>query len=183
MFIKKLFLSSLILICLSSWASPQSLVELAKKEKERRAKAAQKKTTLIRNVDLIKKKMTPALDAKTPEKIVSPKTDSVTKESEENIEPEESEAESPNENEINEKTVAELEETWNKSEEFSSLLTLQIRSLLQKFYAEEDIKVKEDIQRQMNVISMELEKAKQDTAKAKEEFDLAKAALEKKKRI
>jgi len=87
MFIKKLFLSSLILICLSSWASPQSLVELAKKEKERRAKAAQKKTTLIRNVDLIKKKMTPALDAKTPEKIVSPETDSVTKESEENIEP------------------------------------------------------------------------------------------------
>ena len=84
-YIKKLFLSSLILICLSTWGSPQSLVELAKKEKERRAKAADKKTTLIRNIDLIKKKITPALDAKTPEKIVNPTTGSVTNEDEEII--------------------------------------------------------------------------------------------------
>ena len=179
MFIKKLFLSSLILICLSSWASPQSLVELAKKEKERRAKTAQRKTTLIRNVDLIKKKRTPAVGALTNEKIVSTKTDSVTNLEDENIEPEDNEAENPNE--INEETVAKLEETWNGSEEYASLLALKIRAMLQEFYGTGDTKVKEDIQRQMNTISQQLEKAKKDTEKAKKEYDLAKAALEKKK--
>ena len=179
MFIKKLFLSSLILVCLSSWASPQSLVELAKKEKERRAKVAQKKTPLIRNVDLIKKKRTPALGTQTNENIARTKTESVTNLEDENIEPKVSEAENPNE--INEETVAKLEETWNGSEEYASLLAMKIRALLQEFYGTSDTKVKEDIQRQMNGISLQLEQAKKYTEKAKEEYDLAKAALEKKK--
>jgi hypothetical protein len=180
MFNKKLFLSvSLIIFCLSLWASPQSLVELAKKEKERREKIAQKKTILIRNVDLIKKKRTPAVGALTNEKIVSAQTDSVINKEDENIEPEESETENPNE--INEETVAKLEEAWNRSEEYVSLLSMKTRALLQEFYGTGDTKAKEDIQRQMNEISQQLEKAKKDTEKAKEEVDLAKSAFEKKK--
>ncbi|MCJ7582712.1 MAG: hypothetical protein MUP98_19520, partial [Candidatus Aminicenantes bacterium] len=164
MFIKKLFLSFLILICLSSWAAPQSLVELAKKEKERREKTEQINPIVIRNVDLIKKKRTPAVGPLTNEKSVSTETDSVINIEDETIEPQESEAENPNEineiNEINEETLAKLEEIWNSSEEYASLLSLKIRALLQEFYGTGDTKVKEDIQRQMNEISQQLEKAK-----------------------
>ncbi len=177
--IKKLFLSSLILICLSLWASPQSLVELAKREKERRAKTAQKKITLIRNVDLIKKNMTPALESNAAEKITPTETDSITAEEKISLKPEDNGVVNPNE--INTATVAKLEEAWNTSEEEASLLALKIRTLLQEYYSSEDTKVKDDIQRQMNGISLQLEKAKIDAEKAKEEYDLAKAALEKKK--
>lgn len=179
MFIKKLFLSALILICLSSWVLPQSLVELSKKEKERRAKIAHKKTTVITNVDLIKKKINPALGSLTNEKIVDATTDSVTNEESEVLESEESEEE--NTDQIDETAVAKLEESWNKSEEYASLLALRIRALLQEFYSTDDLKLKEDIQRQMNEISQRLEIAKKDAEKAKGEYDLAKAALEKKK--
>ena len=170
MLIKKLFLSVLILICLSSWVLPQSLVELSKKEKERRAKIAQKKTTVITNVDLIKKKINPALGSLTNEKNVVAPT-----ESEEN--------EEENSNQIDEEAVVKFEESWNMLEEFVSLLTLKTRALLQEFYSTDDLKLKEDIQRQMNEISQQLDSAKKDTEKAKEKYDLAKAALEKKKRI
>jgi len=181
MFIKKLFLSALILICLSSWVLPQSLVELSKKEKERRAKIAQKKTTVITNIDLIKKKINPALGSLTNEKIVGTPTDSVTNEESEVLESEEDEEE--NTDQIDEEAVVKLEESWNMLEEIVSLLSLKIRALLQEFYSTDDLKLKEDIQRQMNEISQQLENAKKDTEKAKEKYDLAKAALEKKKRI
>jgi hypothetical protein len=179
MFTKKLFLSAVILIFLFSWASPQSLVELAKIEKERRAKIAQKKTTVITNADLLKKKRNPALESLTNETIVSVPPDSITNEEPEVAQSEENDAK--NTNESDEVLVAKLEESWNKSEEYASLLSLNIRGLLQEFYSTGDMKLKEDIQRQMNEISQQLEKAKKDAEKAKEEYDLAKAALEKKK--
>jgi|GEM_PF-1508955 len=168
MFIKKLFLSALALICLSSWVSPQTLVELSKKEKERRAKVTQKKIQVITNVDLIKKKRNPAVGSQPDVEKVRAQTES-----------EESEAE--NTDQIDEAAVAQLEESWNESEEYASLLALRIRALLQEFYSTGDMELKEDIQRQMNEISQQLEKAKKDAEKAKEEYDLAKAALEKKK--
>ena len=181
MLIKKLFLSVLILICLSSWVLPQSLVELSKKEKERRAKIAQKKTTVITNVDLIKKKINPALGSLTNEKNVVAPAESEENEESEVSESEENEEE--NTDQIDEEAVAKLEESWNMLEEFVSLLTLKIKALLQEFYSTDDLKLKEDIQRQMNEISQQLDSAKKDTEKAKEKYDLAKAALEKKKRI
>ena len=181
MFIKKLFLSSLVLVCLSLWASPQSLVELSKREKERRAKITQKKTTLIRNVDLIKKKMTPALGTQTNEKIVPTKPAPITNEENGSNVPKDSEGEAPEK--VNEAAVAKLEETWNETEENASLLALQIRALLQEYYSSRNNKEKDDIQKKMNGISLQFEKAKKDSEKAKEKYDLAKAALEKKKRI
>ena len=166
-------------MCLSSWALPQTLVELSKREKDRRAKIAHKKTTVITNVDLIKKKITPALGSLTNEKIAGVPPDSVTNEKSEVLGTEENEEETTNQ--IDEAALDKLEESWNKSEEFVSLLSLKIRALLQEFYGTGNLKLKEDIQRQMNEISQQRENAKKDAEKAKEEYDLAKAALEKKK--
>ena len=180
MFIKKLFLSAtLILICLSSWVSPQSLVELSKKENERRAKVTQKKIQVITNIDLIKNKRKPAVGSQSNAEKVGAQTDSVTNIGDEKTESDESKTE--NADRIDEAAVVQLEESWNKSEEYTSLLALRIRALLQEFYSTGNTTLKEDIQRQMNEISQQLEKAKKDTEKAKEEYDLAKAALEKKK--
>ncbi len=180
MFIKKTFLSAtLILFCLSSWAAPQSLVELSKKEKERRAKITQKKNAVTTNADLIKKKRTPALVTKPVIKKVETKTDSETKIEDEAAESEESKKE--NKDQIDAAAVILLEESWNKSEEYASLLALKIRALLQEFYETGDLRLKEDLQRQMNALSQQLEIANKDKEKAKEKYDLAKAALENKK--
>jgi len=179
MFTKKLFLSTLILICLSSWVSPQSLVELSKKEKKRRAKVTQKKIPVITNFDLIKKKRNPAVESLPNAEKIRPQTEPVT-----NIEDKETESaksEAENAEQFDEAAVALLEENWNKSEEYASLLTLKIRELLQEFYSTGDTKLKDDIQRQMNEISQQLEKAKKDAEKAKEEYDLAKSTIKIKK--
>ncbi len=177
---KMLSFCAFILVCFTSWASSQSLVELSKREKERRAKITQKKVTVIRNVDLIKKKLTPALESLPSKKIVPAKADSITNPEGEVAEPKEIDTENPDQ--IEGADMAQLEEKWNKSEEFVSLLSLRIRALLQGFYSTGDAQLKADIQRQMNTISLRLEKAKMDAEKAKEEYDTAKEALEKKKR-
>ena len=178
--LKKLFLStSLILICLSSWVSPQSLVELSKKEKERRAKVKQKKILVITNFDLIKIKRNPSVELRANAAKVRAQTDSASNTEDKDTESAESKAE--NADQIDDAAVARLEESWNKSEEYTFLIALRIRALLQEFYSTGNTTLKEDIQRQMNTVSQQLEKAKKDTEKAKEEYDLAKAALEKKK--
>ncbi len=178
---KKLFFSvPIIFICLSSVVSSQSLVEFSKKEKERRAKITQEKIPVITNIDLIKNKRKPALESKPAIEAAIIQTDSVPNSI--NV------AEAPAEGEADitvqsdEAAVAKLEESWNTSEEYVSLLALKIGALLQEFYSTEDIKQKEDIQREMNRLSQQLEKAKKDTEKAKEDYDSAKAALEKKKK-
>ncbi len=178
---KKFCFSGLILVCFTSWAFSQSLVELSKKEKERRAKITQKKINPITNVDLIKKKLTPAMVSMLSKKIAPGQTDSLENTEDESAEPKESEEE--NTVQIDEAAVAQLGASWNKSEESVSLLSLRVRALLQEFYSTGDAQLKEDIQRQLNAISLQLEEAKKDAEKAKEEYELAKAELEKKKRI
>lgn len=178
---KKLFPCALIFLCFSSWVWSQSLVELSKKEKERRAKVKQKTSIVITNVDLLKKKSTPALESKADKSTNSAPTEAEAVKEDGAKEPEKIEPEAINQ--IDEASVAELKDNWDRSEEFVSLLALRIRELLQKFYSTGDIKLKEDLQKQMNEISLQLEKAEKEAEKAQEEYELAKAALEKKKRI
>jgi hypothetical protein len=181
--LKKLSLLLLFYFLLFSFVSAQTLVELAKKEKERREKIQRKEIVVITNTDLIKMKKKPALANPLPALTQQEVTETVRQilstegpalDLPNTIDSEASTSEeSP--------SVEELEEAWNTAEETASLLALQLRALLQEFYSQDDKSAKEDILRQMNETSLELEQAQKEAEAAKQNLDLARAKLKRKR--
>lgn len=170
MVIKKIIITIFLPVLLVTLLSSQSLVELAKKEKERRAKLKGKKGIVVTNADLAKLRKKPAISISIPDlakeespivkitpkslppkQVLSPTAEVTDKEGPENL-------------------VA-LEERWEKAKEYVDLLTLKINSLWIKFYSFEDWTLRDDIQRDMNKTYIKLQKAKKDVEKAKKELD------------
>lgn len=182
--LQKISLFVLLTFLFGSIASPQSLVELSKKEKERREKVKQKKSIVITNADLNRMKTKPAVD----NQIVPPTLEELVQSLERILEGGEEvaqklpEAAPENTATTEEPTIAVLEENWKKAEEYASLLALKIRALLQEFYSMDDMTDKASIQKQLSETSQKLEQAQKDTEKAKKEYDQAMAQMIKKKR-
>ena len=177
-----------------SFLSAQSLAELSKKERERRA-AAKGKTTIVTNDDLGKIKKKPAVSsgqpAKTGEEDQAENPEAaveiVTPPEGENAQPQQAtppgveqtppEQAPPSDQEpvlTDEQFNArktELEDRWNKAQEMVDLLTMKMNGLWQEFYSLDDMTARDRIQQQISENYEKLLKAQQDEAAAKEELD------------
>ncbi len=167
--VKKILVLIIVPLFMTSFLSSQSLVELAKKEKERRAKLKAKSAKIITNADLTKLKKKPAVTATGPF-LMKPKSQPAA------ISPERttssSASTSPDKKEAGkEMTLLEAQQKWQKAKEYVDLLTLKINGLWQKFYSFRDWTLRDSIQREMNDTLLKLQKAKADEAKAKQELD------------
>lgn len=153
---------------------PQSLAELAKKEKERRARLKGKKSVVITNADLKKRNLHPALtlpqfqpspQAKTsppPSPKLNPqqKVKSTSEPSwKENLDQQGPEEGSGN-----------LEEKLKKVHEYVQLLSLKLRALWQEFYSMDDMSPRGKIKKEISETYLQLQKAQQQAQQLEEQL-------------
>jgi hypothetical protein len=160
-------------VLLSSFLFSQSLAEIAKKERERRASLKGKKAVVVTNADLAKLKKKPALEV--------PAAPMAT-ESEETKPAEPAApaaAESPNlplpggqpVQSAAQASLADLQARWEKAREYVELLTLKMGALWQEFYSLDGMTSREAIQLAISETFIKLEKAQEDEAKARGELE------------
>lgn len=168
---KKILIVLLTFFFSTSFLLSQSLVDIAKKEKERRVKLKGKKGIVVTNADLHRVKKKTAVSIIRP--LVSElETEPGTKPAgEPSPRKEKSPKSQAEEEKIFKEQKAALEEKWNKAKELVSLYITKMNSLWQEFYSLDDMTSREKIQIEINDTNLKLEKAREDEAKAKEELD------------
>ncbi|MFW6160397.1 MAG: hypothetical protein ACOC57_04565 [Acidobacteriota bacterium] len=173
MSVKKIFgIGGVFLLCFLLVQS-QSLVELAKKEKERREKHKDKNVPVVTNADLQNLKKKPAIEV--PYEIET--------ETESSSPPElstsrirvtqagaSSSQDSASQERIDTKTES-LEEEWQKAREMVGLLTLKMNALWQEFYSLDDMTSRDKIQQEISATYLQLQKAQQEEEKLREELE------------
>jgi hypothetical protein len=192
---KKKFLVSLFLpLLLVSFLQSQSLAELAKKEKERRAALKGKGATVTTSADLAKVKRKPAVESARQEQTAEEsaaqagQADVKTRQGEtppvagqpavaaaagaekpaEETPPGETPAMSEKEFQAKQ---AELVEASKQKQEMIDLLTLKLNSLYQEFYGLDNMKSREIIQAQISDTYDKLLKAETDANKATKDLE------------
>jgi len=168
--IKKFIILSFLAILFTSLLSSQSLVELARKEKERRANLKGKKSIVITNADLEKTRKTPAI-SNPQTKLAEDKEPIITETPKQtpiritySSKDKDVDAAGPT-------TLTNLEERWLKAKEYAALLTLKMNALWQEFYSLDDMTPRDQIQREISETYLKLQKAQQDADKVKKELD------------
>ena len=151
---KKIITITFSLMLFVSFLCSQSVVELAKTEKERRAKLKGKKAVVVTNIDLRNLKKQEAVS------IIEPAFDEASL----SLPVEEIEQEDPEEQ-------ARLEANWNRTNERASLLTLRMNELQQTFYSFENQYDRGEMQREIIQTFLKLQEAKQNAETAKRELD------------
>lgn len=179
---KKIIVGISLPLFLTSVLSSQSLVELAKKEKERREKLKGQNKTVVTNADLTNIKRGPALTtSRQADTMGGEVTGSSSELSEQDrAEPSGSKARptsakgtakaQPQEN-----SSAELEKKWKSAREQVGLLTTRMNGLWQEFYSMDDMSSREKIQREISETSLRLQKAKEEEARARKEYQQARS--------
>ncbi|MGQ9578831.1 MAG: hypothetical protein ACUVWQ_09435 [Candidatus Aminicenantales bacterium] len=157
---------------------PQSLVELAKKEKERRDSLKDKKVVVVTNEDLGRVKRGVALEtgrASTP-----PQEQTATQTLEESgtqrqaspVMPVNLDRESPvifpRASGDDQKS---LEERYQKAKEYVELLTLKLNALWQEFYSLDDMTPRDTIQQAIAETFLKLQNAQEEEDKARDELE------------
>jgi len=171
MLLKKVIIVAFSFLFFTSLLFPQSLVELAIKERERRAELDKKKGVIVTNVDLYKmKKEVPVSvigdEISEGEKALETRPRiSVTEER-----PVYSEY-GEQEEKIFKERKASLEAKWKKANEYVDLMTTKMNYLHQYFFSLDDMLYREKTQREINEMFFKLPRARQEEAKAKEELD------------
>jgi hypothetical protein len=185
---KRFWAFALLPLFLVCFLHSQSVTDLAKKEKERRARLKGKSATLVTNADLSKVKKRPAVEVTQVEK---PATETEaggenTAAADQGTAPPvtaaappaqktEEQAPPPDESAMSEKDFkARLEELAKKAQdaqEMIDLLTLKMNALWQEFYNLGDVKSREYTQFQISETYDKLTKAEAEAAKAKKELD------------
>jgi hypothetical protein len=194
MFNKKLLAFVVLPFVLSSFIFSQSVTELSKKEKERRAAVKGKPTSVITNADLAKVKRKPAVEVAEPEKTATEaqaagetaappgqegaqtppagQAAPAQKPAEQKPAEQPSSADQPAMSEKDFKArLAELATKAQEAQEMIDLLTLKINSLWQEFYNMGDVKSREYTQFQISETYDKLTKAEAAAVKAKKELD------------
>ena len=170
---KRICALAFLISTLSSLLFPQTLAEIAQKERERRAALKGKKVTVITNADLAKLKKKPALEtppappALVTEEVVAP------------------EAAPPATAELQEQPAAilpaagnpvppdlkTLQERWDKAKEYVELLTLKMGALWQQFYGLEDMTTKDAVQQSIAETFIKLQKAQEEETQARQDLE------------
>jgi hypothetical protein len=152
--------------------SAQSLVDVAKKEKERRAKLKGKKSIVVTNSILKKKKIEPAISVQileSPIKEIPSVSRIPDKRSLDNVS-----NQAPSEkDQASFYDVKDLEKKWEEANEYVALLTLKMNALWQEFYSMDDMTPRDHIQRQISETYLKLQKAQIDAEQAKKEMEEA----------
>jgi hypothetical protein len=181
-------------LLLASFLSSQSVTELSKKEKERRAALKGKPTSVVTNADLAKVKRKPAVEVTEPEKAAAesqaagetaapPAQEAGQAPPAGQTAPQQKPAEQkpPEQAPADDQTVmsekdfkarlTELSTKAQQAQEMIDLLTLKINSLWQEFYNMADVKSREYTQFQISETYDKLTKAEADAVKAKKDLD------------
>lgn len=169
--------------------SSQSLVDLAKKEKERREKLKNQEKTVVTNADLSNIKRGPALttsrQASPPEGSAiagsSSEMSSLDKAEPSGAKARGSEAKNADRAEPQENTPDKLEKKWKSAREQVGLLTTRMNGLWQEFYSMDDMSSRENIQRNISETSLRLQKAKEEEARVRKEYQQARTEARKKR--
>ena len=189
---KKKILASLFLpLLLASFLQSQSLVELAKKEKERRA-ALKGKATTVTSADVAKVRKRPAVESTEGQsaaeaeaqagEAVPPAQQAATppvegRQAAEEAPPEDEAAKSAAEVQKKQKELADLAQ---EKIEMVELLNLKLNALYQEFQGLDNIKSREMIQLQISDTYDKLLKAETESAKAQKELEDFLANIKKK---
>ncbi len=153
----------------------QSLVELSKKEKVRRAKLKGKKCIVLTAKKIKKNRMGSLIisrgssssgiekagadTAAEQEKSLPRKIIPTVRKNQEQQDKKESQGK------------AQIEDQWKKANEYVQLLTLKMNALWQDFYSMDDMKSRDEIQRQISDTFKKLQAAQQDEKKLKAQLD------------
>jgi hypothetical protein len=169
---KKGMISIFILFLGVCFLSSQSLVEVAKKEKERREKLKGKKSIVVTNEILEKKKLEPSISirsAESPKSEVSAVTEMPERRSLDQI----SLQALSDKDQTSFFDLESLETKWNETQEQVALLTLQLSALWQKYYSMNDMTPRNLIQQQISETYLRLQKAQSDADQAKKDLEEA----------
>jgi hypothetical protein len=162
---------------LTGFLYSQDLVELAKKEKERRAKAKDKKTVVITNADLKKKQVQPGIVVRRTAPVPEEEEATVTR----SVSPRAAEsggaAKSPEKPPA--LTIPELEEKWRQANNAVGAATLKLNSLWQLYYSGGGMTSIERIQAEIGLTHLQLQELHKEADRLKKELDAAQAAEKK----
>jgi hypothetical protein len=186
---KKILISLFLPLFLASFLQSQSLAELAKKEKERRAAMKGKGATVTTSADLSKVKRRPAVESAgqeqtakagqgaTPPAAGQPAVAAAAGAEEAKAAAEKLAAETPpgetpamSEKDFRAKQ-AELGEASKQKQEMFDLLTLKLNSLYQEFYGLDNMKSREILQIQISDTYDKLLTAEAEAIKANKAFE------------
>jgi hypothetical protein len=164
--LKKILIGMIVPAVWASVMFSQDLVELAKKEKARRAKIEAKKAVVVTNADLKRvgtRSSVQTTTAGTPaDTAASPSASAdVSSEIPDNID----QAEAPPE--------LSLEEQWRRADTRARHLDMQLTRLGQEFYSERDRNAKEKIQKRILETEQQLTVALREAENLKAELDKA----------
>ncbi len=160
-------------VILSSLLFPQTLAEIAQKERERRAGLKGKKAVVITNADLAKLRKRPALEtplgppAPEAEEIVAPEI-TLPPPVEPPEQPVTGAPPSPDPAAPDLKT---LQERLDKAQEYVELLSLKMGALWQQFYGQEDMTTKDSVQQSIAETYIKLQKAQEEEIQARRDLE------------
>lgn len=169
--IKKLLSIIILPLLCTFFAHSQSLVELAKKEKERRENLKNKKILLVTNADLKKFNRTTTA-------IVIQATNSKTVKSNIPAPPQQIpvilSAKSRDRGRSSAEEENKLGKEYQEANKHVGLLTLKMRALWQQFSSMPDMTPKNQIQQQISLTYLQLQKAQADAEKLKKQLETQK---------
>jgi hypothetical protein len=178
-------------LVLASFLQSQSLADLAKKEKERRAALKGKGAAVITTADLAKVKKRPAVESTGQEQAAEEGAEAAEGQAKEGVTPpatgeqaagaaaavekpaEEAlpaEAAAPSAQDI-QKKQNELAEIAQQKADMVDLLTIKMNALYQEFYGLDNLKSREMVQLQISDTYDKLLKAETESAKAKKDLE------------
>jgi hypothetical protein len=178
-------------LVLASFLQSQSLADLAKKEKERRAAVKGKGATVITTADLAKVKKRPAVESTGQEQAAEEGAEAAEGQAKEGVAPpatgeqtagaaaqvEKPAEETPPANPASptaqdlQKKQNELAETAQQKADMVDLLTTKMNALYQEFYGLDNLKSREMVQLQISDTYDKLLKAETESAKAKKDLE------------
>jgi len=184
------FIVSFLLLALALF--PQSLAELAKKEKERRESLKGKKISVVTEAELAKVKLEPAISVALPENAVVPGQGlpaEQPQQQQQQPQPAEKAQTPPPRTEAQDEPAIlkdvsgenpnELAKKHERAKERLDLLTLKMNALWQQFYSLDNMMPQAEVQRQISETYAKLLQAQEEEAAAREELQRA-LALRKK---
>lgn len=153
-------------------AMPQSLVELAKKEKERREKLKDQKSIVLTNADLKKVLLKSALTVSPPPSDASGvQTEAAPRPaagSNSPIKVTVSEKSSPPQDD----PAADEKEELKEAEEIMAMLTLKMQGLWKKYYSMNDMTSRDSIQQQISETFQQLQEVQGKVAELRKKLNL-----------
>lgn len=178
-------------LVLASFLQSQSLADMAKKEKARRATLKGKHATVITTADLAKVKLRPAVESTGQEQAAEEGAEAVEGQAKEGVTPpatgeqaaeaaaaveEPAEAAPPADAaaqsaQDSQKKQNELAEIAQQKADMVDLLTIKMNALYQEFYGLDNLKSREMVQLQISDTYDKLLKAETESAKAKKDLE------------